>query len=72
VLHEPSGRVHVLNAGAAGVWRRTVAAPSRIDTSSLVDDELGTLSGGGAGRSATAATVDQLVRAGLLAPRQTP
>jgi hypothetical protein len=71
VLHEPSGRVHVLNAGAAGVWQRTVGASSRIDTSSLVDGELGTLSGDDAG-SATAATVDHLMRAGLLAPRQTP
>jgi hypothetical protein len=53
VLHEPTGRVHVLNPSAADVWRR--ASGVAISGAAAAD------------RATTAATVDELVRAGLLA-----
>jgi hypothetical protein len=51
VLHRPTGRIHMLNAAAADVWRRAAAdgsAGSRPDWSTA------------------AATIDQLARCGLL------
>jgi hypothetical protein len=51
VLHEPSGTIHVLNPAAADVWRRAA-----------VDDA----AGGRPEGPATAATIDQLTRRGLL------
>jgi hypothetical protein len=50
VLHEPTGKVHLLNATAADVWRRATGASSDPDADPVT----------------TAATVDQLVRVGLL------
>lgn len=51
VLHEPSGKVHVLSAAAADVWRR--AAADRCD-------------GGRWDGSTVAETIDHLTRCGLL------
>jgi hypothetical protein len=51
VLHEPSGTIHVLNPAAADVWRRAA-----VDAAA----------GGTPEGSATAATIDQLTRRGLL------
>jgi hypothetical protein len=51
VLHEPSGTIHVLNPAAADVWRRAA-----VDAAA----------GGRPEGSATAATIDQLTRRGLL------
>jgi hypothetical protein len=51
VLHKPSGRIHVLNPAAADVWRRAAVDPT---------------AGGQPDRSATAATIVQLTRRGLL------
>jgi hypothetical protein len=53
VLHQPSGKVHFLNATAADVWRRETGVPT---TATLTTDPV-----------MTSATVDELVRAGLLA-----
>jgi hypothetical protein len=53
VLHEPTGKIHLLNASAAAVWRRAAGAATDGD--------------GDLDRSMAAATVDQLVQAGLLA-----
>jgi hypothetical protein len=52
VLHEPSGKVHVLSPAAAEVWRR--AAADRSD-------------GGSRDGSTVAETIDHLTRYGLLA-----
>lgn len=77
VLHEPSGKVHLLNPPAAAVWRGAVGVAGAVgnghDSSSLVDavlDALGTLgtnSGHRPDRTSTAATLDRLVSSGLLA-----
>jgi hypothetical protein len=71
VLHEPSGRVHVLNLSAAAMWRRAAGAGvGGHDISSVVDavlDGLDTADGERPDRAAVAATVDRLVRSGLLA-----
>ena len=53
VLHEPTGKVHVLNPSAADVWRRASGVATPVAAA--------------ADRATTAATVDELVRAGLLA-----
>jgi hypothetical protein len=53
VLHEPTGKVHVLNPSAADVWRRASGVATPV--------------GAAADRATTAATLDELVRAGLLA-----
>jgi hypothetical protein len=53
VLHEPTGKVHVLNASAADVWRRAAGGATTATAR--------------ANRAATAVTVNELVRAGLLA-----
>jgi hypothetical protein len=53
VLHEPTGKVHVLNPSAADVWRRASGEATPLATA--------------ADRATIAATVDELVRAGLLA-----
>jgi hypothetical protein len=66
VLHEPSGRVHILNTGAAAVWRHAVAAAGGCRTSSLVDAGLDTSNSDGGGWPAAATTADQLVRLDLL------
>jgi hypothetical protein len=57
VLHEPSGRIHVLNPAAADVWRRAA-----IDSSA----------GGRPDGSAAAATIDHLTLCGLLAAPADP
>jgi hypothetical protein len=67
VLHEPSGRVHLLNPSAAAVWRRAAGAVDGCITSSLVDTVLEGSDGGCRDRSTVTATVDQLVRSGLIA-----
>jgi hypothetical protein len=76
VLHEPSGRVHLLNASAAAVWRSAVdARVDGHDISSLVDAVLDGLDAadGQVSRRATAhATVDRLVRSGLIAAPTAP
>jgi hypothetical protein len=64
VLHHPSRMVHVLNRSAADMWRRA-AAVAAYDGLSLVDAVLE------AGdeqpdRSSVTATIDRLVRSGLL------
>jgi hypothetical protein len=51
VLHEPSGTIHVLNPAAADVWRRAAVDPA---------------AGGSADGPATAATIGELTRRGLL------
>jgi hypothetical protein len=57
VLHEPSGSIHVLNPAAADVWRRAAVDPAAGDRPD---------------GAATAATIDQLMRRGLLVgPRGT-
>jgi hypothetical protein len=53
VLHEPTGKIHVLNASAAAVWRREAGAAAGGD--------------GELDSAAAAVTVDRLVQAGLLA-----
>jgi hypothetical protein len=60
VLHEPSGSVHLLNAGAAAVWCRAAGAADAVDPTS------GAMAERGADQAMTAATIDKLVRAGLL------
>ena len=70
VLHEPSGKVHVLNPSAAALWCGAAGAGvNGSDQSHLVEAALDTL-GTGAGelpvRSTVAATIDWLVRSGLL------
>jgi hypothetical protein len=71
VLHEPSGKVHVLNAAAAALWCGAAGAGTNgSDPSRLVDAVLDTLdTGAGAppARSTVAATIDRLVLSGLLA-----
>ena len=52
VLHEPSGKVHVLSSAAADVWRRAAADRSN---------------GGSRDGSTVAETIDHLTRCGLLA-----
>jgi hypothetical protein len=52
VLHEPTGKVHLLNATAADVWREATG--------------VATTATGTVDRAMAAATVDELVRAGLL------
>jgi hypothetical protein len=70
VLHEPSGKVHVLNAAAAALWRRAAeAAANGNDRPRLVDAVLDTLYMGEAepsARSTVAATVDRLVGCNLI------
>jgi hypothetical protein len=65
VLHEPSGKVHLLNAGASAMWCRA-AALEACDRSSLVEAVLGADDGDRRDRSTAAATIDRLVRSGLL------
>jgi hypothetical protein len=76
VLHEPSGRLHLLNASAAAVWRSAVGADvDGHDISSLVDAAVEGLDAadGHVSRRATAlATVDRLVRSGLIAAPAAP
>jgi hypothetical protein len=76
VLHEPSGKVHVLNPAAAALWCGAAGADtSGRDPSHLVDAVLDTLDTGEGeppARSTVAATVDRLVRFGLIpAPEST-
>jgi hypothetical protein len=66
VLHEPSGRVHILNTGAAAVWRHAVAAARGCSTSSRVDADIDTSNGDGGEWPAAATTADHLVRLDLL------
>jgi hypothetical protein len=71
VLHEPSGRVHLLNSGAAALWRLAAGACTTCrDMSSLVDavlDETHTADGGRPDRGTALTTIDRLVRSGLVA-----
>jgi hypothetical protein len=67
VLHEPSGRIHLLNPSAAAVWRRAAGVTNRRNTSSLVDAVMDGSVAGRRDRPAVAVTVDRLVRSGLLA-----
>ncbi len=71
VLHEPSGKLHVLNPAAAAVWRGAVGTGvGGRDAPHLVDAVLDTLDGDQGerpARASVAATVDQLVRSGLIA-----
>ena len=53
VLHEPTGKVHFLNASAADVWRQATGVAT---TAAAPPD-----------RAMTTATVNELVRAGLIA-----
>jgi hypothetical protein len=70
VLHEPTGRVHVLNPAAATLWRGAAGADvDGRDARHLVDavlDMFTTGSGVRPPRSTVAATVDRLVRSGLI------
>jgi len=66
VLHEPSGKIHVLNRAAAAVWRRAACALDGSNISSLLDAVVDAADGEHPDRSATAATVDRLLRSGLL------
>jgi Coenzyme PQQ synthesis protein D (PqqD) len=76
VLHEPSGRVHLLNASAAAVWRSAVGAGvDGHDISSLVDavlERLDAADGQVSCRATALATVDRLVRSGLIAAQAAP
>jgi hypothetical protein len=76
VLHGPTGKVHVLNPAAAAVWRGAASAEvERRDTCHLVDAVLDTFAAGTGecpARSAVAATVDRLVRSGLIAAPARP
>jgi hypothetical protein len=71
VLHEPSGKVHVLNPAAAALWCGAAGAGlNGGDVSRLVDavlDALDTGQGQPPARSTVAATIDRLARSGLLA-----
>jgi len=71
VLHEPTGRVHVLNHAAATLWRGAAGAGlDGRDTRDLVDavlDTFDTRTGGRPDRTTVAATVDRLVLSGLIA-----
>jgi hypothetical protein len=75
-LHEPSGRVNLLNASAAAVWRGALGAGvDGHDISSLADAVLEgpDAADGQVPRRATAlATVDRLVRSGLIAAPAAP
>lgn len=66
VLHTPSGKVHVLNPSAVAVWRHAAGVAGERDVPSLVDVVLDAAGDGRPDRSTAAATVDQLVRTGLL------
>jgi hypothetical protein len=57
VLHEPSGRVHILNTGAAAVWRHAIAAAGGVDAGV---DALGSASGEWPAATATADHLAQL------------
>jgi hypothetical protein len=63
VLHEPTGRVHLLNDTTARVWRR---AAGGSDAASSVDAALGAVDDPNPDRPTASATVDQPMRAGLL------
>jgi hypothetical protein len=65
VLHEPSGKVHLLNPSAAAMWCRA-AAVDADDRSSLVGAALGAVGGERPDRSTVVATIERLVRSGLL------
>ena len=65
VFHQPSRMVHVLNRSAAAMWRRA-AAVEASDSLSLVDAVLETGGGEQPDRSTATATIDRLVRSGLL------
>jgi hypothetical protein len=71
VLHEPSGKVHVLNPAAAALWCGAAGAGiNGSDPADLVDavlDTLDTVAGAPPARSTVAATIDRLVLSGLLA-----
>ncbi|MGH9287537.1 MAG: hypothetical protein ACRD0V_04455, partial [Acidimicrobiales bacterium] len=71
VLHEPSGQVHVLNPSAAAMWCSAArAGADGHDMASVVGavlDGLDTEDGERPDRAAVTATVDRLVRSGLLA-----
>jgi hypothetical protein len=64
VLHQPTSHVHLLNAGAAAVWRHAVR--ERYDPSSPVATVPDGRDGSRPDRSAVSDTVDHLVRCGLL------
>jgi hypothetical protein len=76
VLHEPSGKVHVLNPAAAALWRRAAeAAANGNDMPRLVDAVLDTLDTGEGeppARSTVAATVDRLVQSRLITASARP
>jgi hypothetical protein len=76
VLHEPSGRVHLLNPSAAAMWRSVASTGAHgRDISSLVDTALQGLDAADGTRpdhAAAAATVDRLVRSGLITAVATP
>jgi hypothetical protein len=71
VLHEPSGRVNLLNPSAAALWRS--AAGTRTyghDMTSLVDaalEGIDTADGWRPDRGIASATIDRLARSGLIA-----
>jgi hypothetical protein len=64
VLHEPSGKVHLLNRSAAATWCR--AALAAYGRSSLLDTVVDWGDLENQDRATTAVTIDWLVRSGLL------
>ena len=71
VLHEPSGRVNLLNPSAAALWRSAAGARTYgHDMSSLVDaalEGMDTADGWRPDRGTASATIDRLARSGLIA-----
>ena len=63
VLHHPSGRIHLLNPSAAFVWR---SAAGREDARAAVAAALERADGPDLDLPEAMATVDHLVRSGLL------
>jgi hypothetical protein len=74
VLHEPSGRVNLLNPSAAALWRSAAGARTHgQDMTTLVDAALAgidTADGGRPDRGIASATIDHLARSGLIAPAE--
>ncbi len=66
VFDGPTGRIHVLNAGAAFVW---TCVPDAADASGLTEVALARAPAGSLDRRSVDATVDHLAGAGLLPDR---
>lgn len=70
VLHQPSGKIHVLNPAAAAVWRRAAAAGlgggRNPGDAGLVEAVLLAADEADLDRSTVSATIGRLLRAGLL------